>query len=213
MGERSLDPALEAALAADQVYPLLFVEVEFTSGMVRAWNGDNAFQLWGSDWVGVGLLLSLSPVEETSEIRAVGVHVGLAGIPSDVLTLALAEDYQGRPARVYLGALDAASGALAGDPVLLFAGSVDTMPINESGDTAQVVVSIESRLLRLEQASRRRYTAADQRFFYPSDAGLDHVAAIQDTQIIWGAASPAPSASQMMQAAAATLVQINGGRN
>jgi len=186
MGSRPITAALLSALSAERIYPLLLVEAEFDSGPLRLWNGDGVLPALGDTWTGVGLLLSVSQIEETSEIRATGAQIGLSGIPSNMLSIVLAEDYQGRPARLYIGAFDVASGAIVVDPLMIFSGTIDTMPISESGETAQVVASIESRMIRLEKASRRRYTAADQRLEYPDDTGLDHVVAIQDAQIVWG---------------------------
>lgn len=196
MGARPITAALLTALQARDVHPLILVEAEFDSGTVRMWNGNATLSALGVDWVGTGLLLSSSQVEETSEIRAAGVQIGLSGIPSSMLSIVLAEDYQGRPGRMYLGAFNVATGALIADPLLVFEGRIDTMPISESGETAQVVASLESRLIRLEKAARRRYTAADQRFDYPDDAGLDFVSAIQDVQIVWGVKSPISAGEQ-----------------
>lgn len=190
MSSRTISASLSTALQADRVYPLLLVEALFDSGALRLWNGDGALTALGETWTGVGLMLSISPIEETAEIRATGVSIRLSGIPSAIVSIALAEDYQGRVARVYVGAFDASTGAVITDPILALQGSIDTMPISEGGDTSTILVNVESRLIRLEKASLRRYTAQDQKVEFPLDTGLDHVAAIQDVQIVWGAASP-----------------------
>ncbi len=186
MSSRTISASLSTALQADRVYPLLLVEALFDSGALRLWNGDGALTALGETWTGTGLMLGISPIEETAEIRATGVNISLSGIPSAIVSIALAEDYQGRVARVYVGAFDASTGAVITDPILAFQGSIDTMPISEGGDTATIVVAVESRLIQLEKASLRRYTAQDQKVEFPLDTGLDHVAAIQDVTIVWG---------------------------
>ncbi len=190
MGSRPITAALLAALSAVRVRPLLLVEAFFDSGTLRMWNGLGPLAVLGNQWIGVGLMQSISQIDETSEVRAAGAQIGLSGIPSSMLSVILQEDYQGRKAHIYVGAFDLATDAIIVDPLLMFSGSIDTMPVLEGGETASVFASVESRLIRLEGASRRRFTAADQRFRFPDDAGLDHVAAIQDVQIVWGAASP-----------------------
>ncbi len=190
MGTRPISGALDAALSASRVHALLLVEALFDSAPLRMWNGTGELTALGKTWIGVGNLQSISQISETSEIRATGAQIGLSGIPSSLLSVVLQEDYQGRRANIYVGAFDLATGLIVVDPLLVFAGSIDTMPIVEGGETASVFASVESRLIRLEGASRRRFTAADQRSVFPDDKGLDHVAAIQDVQIVWGVLSP-----------------------
>ena len=190
MSSRTISASLKTALQADRVYPILLAEATFDSGALRIWNGNGDLTALGETWTGTGLMLSISPAEETAEIRATGISIVLSGIPSAIISIALGEDYQGRAARVYVGAFDASTGAVITDPILAFQGQIDTMPIEESGDTATIVLTVESRLIQLEKASLRRYTAQDQKVEFPNDTGFDHVAAIQDVQIVWGVASP-----------------------
>ncbi len=190
MSSRTISASLKTALTADRVLPLLLVELLFDSGSIRLWNGTGNLPALGETWTGTGLNLSISPLEETTEIRATGVNIALSGIPSAVVSIALAEDYQGREASVYVGALDASTGAVVVDPIKGFAGNIDTMAIEESGETATIVLAVESRLIRLEDASRRRYTAQDQKVEFPQDTGFDHVTAIQDVEVVWGAQTP-----------------------
>ena len=189
MSSRAISASLKTALLADRVHPLLLAEMLFDGGALRLWNGVGNLPALGETWTGAGLMLSISPMEETTEIRATGVNIALTGIPSALVSIALAENYQGRAASVYVGAFDASTGAVITDPIKGFEGLIDTMPIEESGEIATIAISVESRLIRLEDASRRRYTAQDQRVEFPSDTGFDHVVSIQDVQIVWGFSS------------------------
>ena len=190
MSSRTISASLKTALQADRVYPLILAEMLFDSGALRLWNGEGDLTALGQTWTVAGLMLSISPMEETAEIRATGVNIALSGIPSAIVSIALAEDYQGRVASVYVGAFDASTGNVVTDPIKGFVGNIDTMPIEENGETATIMVAVESRLIRLEDAARRRYTAQDQKVEFPNDTGLDHVASIQDVQIVWGMPSP-----------------------
>lgn len=190
MSTRTISAALSTALQADRVSPLLLVEALFDSGALRIWNGVGDLSALSETWTGTGLMLSISAVEETAEIRATGVNISLTGIPSSIISIALSEDYQGRLASVYIGAFDVSTGAVITDPILAFKGNIDMMPMEERGETAKIVLTVESRLVQLEKASRRRFTAQDQKVEFPLDTGFDHVASIQDAQIVWGVASP-----------------------
>jgi len=129
--------------------------------------------------------LSISDIDETSEIRATNVSVGLSGLPSSIVAAALTENYQGRPMTLYFGTLDA-NGAINNDPYVVFKGQMDQMSIQESGETATVVIDCESRLVDLEMARVRRYTSEDQKIDYPNDKGLEFITDLQDKQVVWG---------------------------
>lgn len=203
---RDLSTEVEAASTSSRLSPIALVELLFDSGPFRMWTGWGTL-LWGdlppftdgtyfSDgttwtdlegkkpWYGAGDLGTIGPIEETTEVRAVGLDIGLSGIPSEVLAIALREDWQNRPANIYLGVLDD-QGQLNGEPVLLFGGKMDRMVITE-GSQASIVLSCESEMIDLEGTPSRRYTPEDQRNFSPGDAFCDSVSALQEVEIKWG---------------------------
>ncbi|QQP93568.1 hypothetical protein IGS68_33650 (plasmid) [Skermanella sp. TT6] len=183
---RTLTAPMEAATLADTICAILLVEAMFDSGAVRLWSGFGDLSWNGQTWIGAGNLLGLGTVEESSELRATGLDISLSGIPSDLLSLALNEPYQDRPCNVYLGALDVNTGALLADPYLIFGGRMDVMQIDDSGETARITISVESKLIDLERSRERRYEDADQRIDWPSDRFFKFVPSIQDAEIVWG---------------------------
>lgn len=135
-------------------------------------------------WYGVGNLGSIGAIEETTEVRAVGLELGLSGIPAEVLDIALAEDWQGREAHVYLGALDA-QGQIDGEPVEIFGGRIDRMVLSE-GQIASITIACESEMIDLERTRPLRYTPDIQRQLYADDAFCDAVSNIQEVDVNWG---------------------------
>ena len=188
---RPIDAAVESATLGQQLSPIALAEFDFTSGFVRVWSGVGNFTWNGAIWTGVGVLGRMSRIEETTELRSVSVEFELSGVPSDVLTIANGEGWQGRAAKVWFAALDD-SMALVGEPLQVFSGLMDTMRLEE-GKTATVSLTAESRLVDLERAPVRRYTAEDQRAEYPGDRGFDSVPMLQDMEVIWGGTAPSPS--------------------
>jgi len=60
------------------------------------------------------------------------------------------------------------------------------MNISESGDSAQITINGESRLIDLDVPRVRRYTSEDQKIDFSNDKGLEYIADLQDKQIVWG---------------------------
>ena len=172
------------AASADELQPVLLYEAEFDSGITRAWNGLGDLTAFSNTFTGVGNLISVSPIEETYEVKATGFTVTLDGILADNVTDALTEDYQNRTLTVYLGFLS--GGSLISDPLILAKGFMDVMTISEGGDTSSISVTCETRLIDFERPRKYTYTAEDQKAIYPSDKGFDFVSAIQDKEITWG---------------------------
>lgn len=63
---------------------------------------------------------------------------------------------------------------------------MDVMQIDDSGETARITISVESKLIDLERSRERRYEDADQRIDWPSDRFFKFVPSIQDAEIVWG---------------------------
>lgn len=167
----------------DSFSPLLAVELNFDSGILRLWNGYADLTIDGETYIGSGNLLQISGIEETGEIAARGVTMTLSGLSTDIISVALQENYQNRTARIYLGAIQS-DGTVQSYQV--FAGRLDVMNIEESGETATISVTAENRLIDLERPRIRRYTSEDQKSIYPGDLGLDYVNDLQDKTLDWG---------------------------
>ena len=183
-----------AVTTADVVRPAYFVRMVFDSGespnALNIWSGVGDLTYGGNTYTGVGDLLSISDIRETSDISATGINVVLAGIKSSFIVIAKDHEYQGRPLSVSLGAFDSV-GALIADPVIVFSGFMDTMVIAENGEYSTINVSVENKLIAFERSKVRRYTAEDQKIDYPTDKGFEFVTAIVQKQIIWGRVTPA----------------------
>lgn len=182
---RSLESAMSTAVAADLVRPIFLCQLAFPSGNVNLWSGIGDLTVDSVDYVGAGTLLGVSDISESSDVQANGIRVSLSGIASSIITKARDEDYQGRELKILLGAMDS-SNSVIDDPVVVFSGFMDTMTINDAGETAVISVTAENRLIEFEKTRVRRYTAEDQKIDYPNDKGLEFVAEMAEKEIIWG---------------------------
>ena len=205
---RSLDPTTLENINKDVVRPFNAVELKFDGdNVIRLWTGVGTLTLDdGTNWIGAGTLLSISDIEETAEMAVRGATVSLSGIPSEVISLALSEPYQGRVCNIYFGTFTTSTSLLKedsdyillqdGSQILIdtardafneiFSGYMDQMNIEESAETSTISVTVENRLVDLERARVARYTSGYQKSIYAGDLGLDFVEDLQDQQIAWG---------------------------
>ena len=194
-------------ISQDVVYPFFAVELKFDGdNVLRLWTGQGTLVLDdGTNWVGTGNLLNISAIEETSELAVKGATLTLSGVPSEVLSLALSEPYQGRVCNIYFGTFSQGSILQESSSYILlqdgsrinletgdkgfneiFSGYMDQMNIEESGETSTIQLLVENKLVDLERARVARFTSGYQKSIYAGDLGLDFVEDLQDKKIAWG---------------------------
>lgn len=183
MATRDLTTVVEDALDDAVFYPFFAIELNFDNSPLRLWTGRGDATIDGNTYAGTGNLLNVSTVEETSDIAVRGATLTLSGVPSEVLSLALSEPYQGRVCNIYFGVI---SGTTYSNLTQVFSGYMDEMDIQESGDTSTIELRVENKLIDLERARVRRFTSGYQKSIYPNDKGLDVVESLQDKEIVWG---------------------------
>lgn len=180
---RSLDPALETA-AQEPVYRDFFaVELMFDSGASRANSTPTDITIDGDLYRGVGELGRIGPARESTEVQADKITVGLTGVDPALISIALADHYQGRRGTIYHGLLDEDHQAIA--PYVVFRGRMDTMPI-ELGKTATIEVQITSRLADWSRPRGSRLTDEEQQRRWPGDLGLQFVSQTVEKELNWG---------------------------
>lgn len=189
---RTLSAGVQTAIAASTYRDVYFVALHYDGGIERACTAP--FSIWfdddgdtvTSEFVGVGTLGQISAIEEGSELRAYGITLSLTGVDPAQLSIALNEKYQGRLAKVWLGFLEN-DYTLIDDPVLVFSGMMDTMPI-ELGQTATISLTVENVMSRWENPNPRnqRYTSADQQDTYPGDLFFEFSSSVPARELVWG---------------------------
>lgn len=204
---RDLSAEVIQGINEDEVRPFFAVELNFDGeDVLRMWTGQGTLVLQdGTEWVGLGTLLNISTIEETTEMSVKGASITLTGIPSEVLSLALSQPYQGRVCNIYFGVFSLGFTLQENSAFILledgskialqetqtgfnniFSGYMDQMNIAESADTSTIEVLVENKLIDLERARVARFTSGYQKSIYPNDLGLDFVEDLQDRNISWG---------------------------
>ena len=156
---RDLDTNTITDINASIVNPFFAVELLF--------DGDRVLRLWtgvgtlvsddDKEWVGSGNFLNISSVEETAEMAVKGATLTLSGVPSEVLSLALTEPYQGRVCKLYFGTQS--DTAVFNE---VFSGYMDQMNIEEGPSGSTIELKVENKLIDLERARVARYSSGYQ---------------------------------------------------
>ena len=182
---RVLSNAMKEMAVAKVVRPIFLVRMVFDSSQLNIWSGVGDISFDSVTYTGLGDLLSISDIKETSDISATGINVSLSGVKSSLIAIAKDQEYQGRELTVRLGAFNE-SGSLIADPVIIFSGFMDTMTIAEAGTYSTISIAVENKLVAFERTKVRRYTAEDQKIDHPTDKGFEFVTSIVQKEIIWG---------------------------
>jgi hypothetical protein len=204
----------------DEIFPFFAIELMFDQrsisfggadvevGPLYFWTGLGDITIGGITYTGAGQFLQISNVTETADLRAAGATVVMSGLPTDVISLALQEPYQGRIARIKFGMMNANKGNAEeeggglftqedtgnldfseGDPAVLiplFIGYMDQMNISEGPDEATVTLSLENKLIDLEVTKTRRYTSEFAKQRDSGDKAFDYVNDLQNRTLNWG---------------------------
>lgn len=205
MATRNLDTRLQGAFGDPVFQPFYALALFFDEGTVRFWTGVGDLVLGGITYTGLGNLLEISSVDETSDLSARGIDVTLSGVQTSLLSLALSSQYQGRKCILYFGAFSSddmlkEDGDFilteAGDKIKLeltlggfntvFVGYMDKMDIQDAGETSTITLKVENKLIDLERPRNARYNQGYQQSIYPNDKGFNYVADLQDKEIVWG---------------------------
>ena len=189
---RNITDAFNTAIINKVVRPIMAVELDFSDGVLRMWNGYGNLTMTadGSSktFTGQGDLLSLTSIDESSTLSMSGITLTFAGIKSSLISTALSAGYTNRNGAVYLGLFDASQNVIA-DVYTIFKGKMDVLNIQEGPLTSVITLKLESRLITFEKASNRMYTLEDQKVDFANDIGFEFIPDLQDKEIIWGKAT------------------------
>jgi hypothetical protein len=173
------------AAKAAHVRPIVFLELQFVSGTVRLHNAVGTYTWGGQDWLGVGALGEIAPVEEADGQSPYRIAYRLNGLNSTILQEAINEEVFERLAIRYDGFIGD-DGKLVADPDETRRDLMDTMEVIRGDEMEGVVLNCESELVRDTQAPGGLFTDEDQQALYSGDTGFKYLAQMIDAKVHWG---------------------------
>lgn len=178
---RGLTSEQITAVTAETVRRAFAIAMEFDSGTSRIVTAPYDIVLDGETFVG-GKLAAISGIEEASELQASSMTGELSGIPTDIISVALDEPFQGRRVTVWFVPMDEDWAPI--DPFILFRGLIDQMEV-EIGETAKVVARFINRLATWEMPRIQRYSDEEHQQAHPGDLFFQHAAAMENREVTW----------------------------
>jgi hypothetical protein len=180
---KTITAGVTAAKNAASTYVAFLAEFEFASGFVYFTSSPTTVTWSGKTYVGLGNFASVEEIKESEELQAIGLKFSLSGANATIANIALTEHVQGKLAWLYVAFMN--DGSIISDPVLEFAGRVDTMIVNESEGQTNIVLNVESRMADWQRPNVRRFNAVDHQKDHPNDKFFDFVELMVEKEIIW----------------------------
>lgn len=183
---RDIHSSIITALESGEFEPFYAVDLDFYNGLTSSaapiylWTGTGDLSANGNVYAGAGDLLSVGGIEEAAELKANGIELNLSGVPSSLLTAALAHEYSGRDCKVYFGIVGNSN------LVEIFTGYMDTMTIKDEAEASTISLTVENRLIDLERTNPFRYTQESHKTLYSGDTFFSYVSDLQDQAVEWG---------------------------
>lgn len=176
----------QTALEAAAVRVIYFVEFQFLSATIRLSTANQTITWGGFEWLGLGQLGGISPIDESDGLESSSVNFTLNAAEQSWLALAVGavEEYRGRVAKMYFCPLD--DGFQPIDiPVQCWSGIMDTVSIGLEGENGGVTLKCETAAYGLKRRPALRINAAQQRKKHPTDSGFDYLNSIIAQPQMW----------------------------
>ncbi len=185
----TLDSSQQTELEKPVTRIVFFIELQFLSATVYICSANITLTWGGHDWIGLGSIGGISPIEESEGVESKSLTFTLNVAQQSILALAIGdvEEYRGRNARLYFCPLDE-SFQPVGTPVLCWRGIMDTMAVSVDGEEGGVTLKCETSAYGLKRQPGLRLNAAQQKSRYPTDTGFDLLTGLISEPVVWASA-------------------------
>lgn len=184
---RDLTGDMQSEVQAPVLRPVLLVKLDYRTAPVFLWNGFGPLDWNGDQYTGAGTLLSLNSIEEATDGHAAAASISLSGIGSNDVAIAYSDEYQGRTAQIWIGAMDE-DNALIDDPFLVLSGIMDSLSDSDDGQEVVYTLVVQSALLDQRRVRAWRLTDELHKQLFPNDKGMEFVSSLPEKRIRFGSA-------------------------
>lgn len=185
----TLSASQQAELEKAVTRTIYFLQLDFASTSIYICSANLTFTWGGHDWIGLGTVGGISPIEESEGVESKSITFSLNVAQESILALAVGdvEEYRGRDAKLYFCPLNE-SFQLIGTPAQCWRGIMDTMSIAIDGEEGGVSLKCETSAYGLKRQPGLRLNPAQQKKVYPTDTGFDLLTDLIARPIVWASA-------------------------
>lgn len=187
MTQRGASASVITELASATNAPFHLFEVAWDSGTIYLTDAASSITWSGNTYSALGKMLGFGNIEESVALQATGVDLTLSGVPTDLVSSFLAEDFIDRQVKIYKGFFNS-GGAVISDPVLVFQGLMDSPDFQEVLEENATVITIpaNSQWAQFDKVNGRKTNTNSQRLHFSGDKGFNFVPGLKDKAIEWG---------------------------
>ena len=132
---RDLEAGADAALQAEHVDEIVFLEFDFLSGTSRVCTREHSVEWNGFTWLGAGRVGMIEALSEGGELEARGIAMTLSGLTGALLATALTpSEYKGRAVRMWCGQMEEARYLSLPGTTGNYASTPDSAAVSITGD-------------------------------------------------------------------------------
>lgn len=176
-------------LSRDRVTAVLAANVQFESGTAYVHSGTGTLVLGGYVYYGMGTMGAIDDVNETNTTSPTQLRMTLSGLDMSLFAKTLNERCVGKPAELYLVAMDDNGVVQVSD--LIFKGRV-----SGTGATSRETNALQYTVSNIFEDWQRpfpdRYTDESHQASQPGDRIFRYVAQMAERSIYWGSKKDAP---------------------
>lgn len=186
--DRSASAGFLAELLKSRSEPCHLIEFVFDDGAIRVTDAWKSITWNGDSYAAQGHFMGFTGLRETFDMQIPTVSIALSAVDQHWIAVALTKDYIDRPVRIYKAFIDYANGVVT-DPLLLFDGRMDAMPIQDDpdGGTCTIACSATNQWSDFERRPGRHTNNNEQQALFIGDRFFEF-AGQANRQIKWGAA-------------------------
>lgn len=176
-------------LMRDRVTAVLAAKIQFESGTVYVHSGTGPLVIGGYVYLGLGTMGSVDDVSESNTTSPTQLKMTLSGLDLSLFAKTLNERCVGKPAELYLVALDDSGVAQVAD--LMFKGKVSSTGAT-AGDTNALQYTVSNVFEDWQRPFPDRNTDESHQAAQPGDRIFRYVAQMAERSIFWGSKKDAP---------------------
>ena len=192
---RAVDPALAAHVRGRATRVIQLVWLDFAGDPLFA-HTDVGEIAWDAKlpapnagvkaWTGTGDLGEIDAVDEDASLSPDSYSLALGGLDDDLLGHLRSLDHLGRECRIWVGARNLVTGALVGEPLPVFRGSIDDATISGGGQDGAVALRVTDERAMLGRGAGILFSHAQQSRRRPGDGFFKRAAAVAREEATWG---------------------------